>query len=726
MNVLARLRLAPRLILSFLVVSAVGVVIGLFGLSGTRTISQMMTSSYQNNTLAIKYMANAAVQLSALQQRVIYTTVVADAAGRREEAAKVPSAVKETADWVAKERTTLMSDAERAMWAQFDDLWPAYLEGTRKVMAAGEANKPDEAKRILLADVRPRYIALRNVFLKVSEDNGKSADEANKAGIDTSDRIRNTIIAAIVAGFALSIGLGILVTRNIKRIVGGEPQDAVDLAQRVAEGDLSMEVKVADGDTTSMMAALKTMVASLTGVLSETQRVVDAAGRGDFDQRIEVAGTKGYILALGTSLNQLSTTCKQGLADVVKVLEASAQGVLTERVTHPYQGDFGRLKEASNTTIDRLASTFEETIRVLEAAAKGDLTGRITKDYEGEFNRVKQASNATLETLAAVIEDMVRALEAAAQGDLTERIQSSSQGEFARLTQASNTTLDKLSATISDVLEAAHNLVAASEQLSSTAQSLSQGASEQAASVEETSASMEQMSASIAQNNENAKITGDIATRTAGETQEGGQAVQETVSAMKQIAHKISIVDDIAYQTNLLALNAAIEAGRAGEHGKGFAVVAAEVRKLAERSQVAAEEISRLASGSVSLAEKAGSLLGAIVPSIQKTADLVQEISAASSEQNSGVGQINAAINQISQSVQQNAAASEELASTSEEVNAQALELQSMMAFFTLTQPGQDPRSRSLHKAPGKPLSKPSALQGRRLPAGLDAEFTRF
>jgi methyl-accepting chemotaxis protein len=195
---------------------------------------------------------------------------------------------------------------------------------------------------------------------------------------------------------------------------------------------------------------------------------------------------------------------------------------------------------------------------------------------------------------------------------------------------------------------------------------------------------MEQMSASIAQNNENAKVTGNIATRTADETLAGGQAVRETVVAMKQIAHKIAIIDDIAYQTNLLALNAAIEAGRAGEHGKGFAVVAAEVRKLAERSQVAAEEISRLASDSVGLAEKAGSLLGAIVPSIQKTADLVQEISAASSEQNSGVGQINQAISQISSSVQQNAAASEQLASTSEQVNAQALELQSLMGFFTL------------------------------------------
>jgi len=318
----------------------------------------------------------------------------------------------------------------------------------------------------------------------------------------------------------------------------------------------------------------------------------------------------------------------------------------------------------------------------------------------------------------------LRVLEAAAGGVLTERITSATMGEFDRLRRAANTTLDKLAATIADVLEAPSNLVDASNQLSATAQVLSQGASEQAASVEQTSASMEEMNASISQNNENAKVTGGIATQTAKDTQEGGRAVQETVAAMKQIAHKISIIDDIAYQTNLLALNAAIEAGRAGEHGKGFAVVAAEVRKLAERSQVAAEEISQLATGSVDLAEKAGVMLATIVPSIQKTADLVQEISVASSEQNSGVGQINSAINQISQAVQQNAAAAEELASTSEEVNAQALELQSMMTFFTLAEEKAMPVRVPQKQAAKVPLKgkAPTRVRG----GEPDGPFTRF
>ena len=295
-------------------------------------------------------------------------------------------------------------------------------------------------------------------------------------------------------------------------------------------------------------------------------------------------------------------------------------------------------------------------------------------------------------------------------------------GDRTSMMAAMATLVDKLSTTIGEVLEAAEHLVGASTQISATAQSLSQGASEQAASVEHTSAAMAQMRASIAQNNENAKVTGDIATRTAGETVAGGRAVSETVGDMQQIARKIAIIDDIAYQTNLLALNAAIEAGRAGEHGKGFAVVAAEVRKLAERSQVAAEEIGRLASGSVELAERAGNLLGGLVPTIQKTADLVQEIAAASGEQNSGVGQINHAIGQVSEAVQQNAAASEQLASTAEEMNGQALELQTLMTFFTLSERLGGRRASRPGPSPGRTALRPPPVAAR----PREGAFTRF
>jgi methyl-accepting chemotaxis protein len=270
------------------------------------------------------------------------------------------------------------------------------------------------------------------------------------------------------------------------------------------------------------------------------------------------------------------------------------------------------------------------------------------------------------------------------EGNLDVKIEIDSKDETGMLLSAMQNMVHKLTEIITAVRSGADSLASASEQISATAQSLSQSSSEQAASVEETTASIEQMTASINQNTENAKVTDSMATKAAKEASEGGEAVGSTVEAMKKIAGKIGIVDDIAYQTNLLALNAAIEAARAGEHGKGFAVVAAEVRKLAERSQVAAQEIGELASSSVGLAEKAGKLLDEIVPSINKTSDLVQEIASSSSEQSSGVAQINGAMGQLNQTTQQNASASEELAATAEEMSSQTEQLQSVMAFFKL------------------------------------------
>ena len=276
----------------------------------------------------------------------------------------------------------------------------------------------------------------------------------------------------------------------------------------------------------------------------------------------------------------------------------------------------------------------------------------------------------------------VEAAERLADGDLTVKIKSDSKDEVGMLMNAMQNMIGTLTQIIGEVRTAADNLTNAAGQVSVTAQSLSQSSSEQAASVEETTSSMEQMTASISQNTENAKVTDGMASKSAHQAAEGGEAVNKTVEDMKSIAGKIRIIDDIAYQTNLLALNAAIEAARAGDHGKGFAVVAAEVRKLAERSQIAAQEIGSLASSSVKQAERAGTLLTEMVPSIRKTSDLVQEIASASQEQSAGVAQINGAMGQLNQATQQNASASEELAATAEELGSQAEQLQQTMTFF--------------------------------------------
>ncbi len=362
-------------------------------------------------------------------------------------------------------------------------------------------------------------------------------------------------------------------------------------------------------------------------------------------------------------------------------------------------------------------------VAAADRVAQGDVDVQFAVGRKDEVGDVLTAMQRMIASTKSKVDAAVRI----AGGDLTTAVTPASERDA--LGSALQTMVAKLSQVIGEVRAGANALSSAASQVSSTSQSLSQGTSEQAASVEETTSSLEQMTASISKNADNSRQLEQSAVKAARDGDESGKAVVETVGAMKAIAEKISIIEEIAYQTNLLALNAAIEAARAGEHGKGFAVVATEVRKLAERSQTAAKEIGGLAASSVKVAERSGHLLLELVPAIRKSAETVQEVAAATAEQSSGVSQINRALTGVDQVTQRNASAAEELASTAEEMASQAESLEQLMSFFHVQ--GM-PES---HPAPSRPAPRPAPKapkpdgNGHKHAVALthdDRGFTRF
>jgi methyl-accepting chemotaxis protein len=465
---------------------------------------------------------------------------------------------------------------------------------------------------------------------------------------------------------------------------------------------------------------LNGLVKMMGDLLAQTDILIQGAAVGELDKRANADMFQGGWQQLVIGVNNTVKNIAEPMQVTSNYIDQIAKGVIPDIIKTDYKGEYLVIRNNLNGLITMMSDLLTQTDGLIQGAANGELDKRANADiFQGGWKQLVAGVNQILDGIILPVNEAVGVLQEMEKGDLSKTVNGNYKGQLDDFKQTVNNTIGKLAQVISEVTSAAANIAGASEEVSVTAQSMSQASSEQAASVEETSASIEQMSASINQNTENAKVTDNMATQASQEAVQGGEAVRETVSAMKSIAGKIGIIDDIAYQTNLLALNAAIEAARAGEHGRGFAVVAAEVRKLAERSQIAAQEIGELAESSVEMAESAGKLLDTIVPSIKKTSDLVQEIAAASEEQSSGVVQINTAMDQLNQITQQNASSSEELAATSEEMSGQAAQLQELMAFFTVAGASKAASQAKLQKAEVKKTA--SVMHG---PG--EAEFVKF
>jgi methyl-accepting chemotaxis protein len=683
---LANLRLGLRLTLGFLLVVALTIAVGSIGLHNMGTINGLASNMYEHDLLGIAYVKDAGTAHVSIG-RSWRGMLLANSPQERDTAKKrLDDSVARLQDDLAKAKPLFVSEKGKELFAEAEKEANRYVSEVGNLSAAIARQKLAEknAELVALAGAASaqgnRADDALNVLSQRKEGEAKSASEETAAIYQSSFSL---MVGLILGAAALGGLLGFIVTRSITRPIN----EAVKVADTLAAGDLNVKAESSAKDETGdLLRAMGRMVEALKNVMGETQTVVAAASQGDLSKRIELADKQGFARDLGNSVNQYSDSCAAIMSDVNQVMGAVAAGDLSQRIERQYAGDFDKIKTAVNTSIEQLKDVIGETQQVVAAASQGDLRRRIGLDGKRGFARELGGSiNQLSDSCAAIMGDVGHVMGAVAEGDLTQRIDRQYAGDFDQIKRSVNSSIDQLADTIHKVNDSVGEISNALAQVNAASQTLSQGATEQASSLEETTASIEEMSASIAQNSDNSKITDGIATKSAQDAAKGGEAVAATVSAMKAIADKIRIVDDIAYRTDLLALNAAIEAARAGEHGKGFAVVAAEVRKLAERSQIAAQEIGELAGNSVDTAEQAGALLVEMLPSIRKTADLVREITAASNEQSSGVNQINAAMNQLSITTQQTAAASEELASTADSVNEQASMLRELMEQFRLS-----------------------------------------